>query len=371
MSLSRQSSVMDPKLYETACVDVLVHHLQSLVEGKQPVSTYSSTAVRTFRKVDDTEEIFEDAYDALRQAGWDVWDLASGLQFHEVQVDALIHVSSMVFDETITLRTPFIAIPKPKPNHAALTSPPKPFEFKVSDQAIELPEDIEAGVYLNCYCVFEVTIDPSKYKEKLVQLEKNLTFLLCRARVIHSMDDLDVADIVRFAGIITSKSKSVNVSHLRKFLDKNHAHLPMLTRLWALERLYLGRVPATSDWMAKQLALVASVSDSLSTTSVLNEKLLDLKVQSAELDLKIKFENLEIAHQNRLKAEAESRKAQAEAQKAQAEAQKAQAESQTALIDGVDKLGKLITSSSVPPEYKQVIEKKIKEQLDKLVAHSL
>jgi len=143
--------------------------------------------------------------------------------------DFLAHIRSTPTDPT------FPAFDDKNPCHHGLLSlsggsPMQPDRY-VADNLSDAVQEAEAA---NTYVVFEATTDPALLGKKLAQLERQLTYLLCRQRRKWSDSGLEVYHIVAFAGLALNRDICNQVK--ATLLSKQKA-LPLLWELFTRNRV--------------------------------------------------------------------------------------------------------------------------------------
>jgi hypothetical protein len=178
-------------------------------------------------------------------------------EFEKIEIDCLIHFADNL-TETILLSPPIYHVLPSKTWSLAhptkSTSAFRGFHKKISEEAIDDNADV--------YGVFEITIDKNMYPAKLAQLERDLTVLLHRKKVLDS--NVEIQDLVRFAGIATTKAL---IQHIRIFIETYYDMLPLLSTLYSMNRVVVVKVDRDLKYVARKIAQLNSYSDVFSSIS--------------------------------------------------------------------------------------------------------
>lgn len=184
-------------------------------------------------------------------------------EFTKVEIDALFHLECSR-DAERRLGDKFTLLKHRKP----LSNVPPLLVSKISDSALLGEAADDADPEASAYFVAEITMDANLVESKLVQLERMLVVLLCRAKLHLTRDDVNILEIVRFAGLATNRmirkpkppNKIPNVADaMTKFLLDHAARLPLLSILWSAGRVFIfvdESKPLT--WVAKRVSETAS-----------------------------------------------------------------------------------------------------------------
>jgi hypothetical protein len=259
-------------------------------EGKGlPVNNFYSLRHNSRRKFIDSEDgensqVFEKTRNALKKRTPPKIDLFSDFNcnFKEIEIDFLAHVyddetREPVFDEKLT-KVPVITrggelvAPKKKidPTNispkqiatvaesenefykqlpSAVSPPPEqktPLNEKnmvenpvigVAD-SVNIEDDVERCISPkdpNYYVVFEATARSGDRRDKIVQLERILTFLKERKKLDLKLPDIDILDLVRITGLATTEIADNVIS---TFLCQHKTALENCFRLWQHGRFF-------------------------------------------------------------------------------------------------------------------------------------
>jgi hypothetical protein len=239
---------MDPKVYEVQCAERLF----------LAITSYHTEGVRKF-KLDkactESSITFAMASDMLKTSAWHtITEHSYKSAFDEVEIDVLVHVYSPTTD-AIELGPSFFRL-RPDPGESI---PVCPFlKRQISENSIAADS--------NSYAVAEISIDGSveMVRMKICQLERDLAFLLSRARVSFKDDTISVGNIIRLAVLMTP---SARIDEVCKFLKANRSKLPLVYSLWQQDRLYLAKIQPRHGYIADKLKELNSVSDIISSQS--------------------------------------------------------------------------------------------------------
>jgi hypothetical protein len=266
--LRRVTQKMDPKLYETFCVQLLINHFSK----QYSLSTsYFSEAVRQFYQSNEPEA-FADAARILKESGWDQLQCGS-LNFVTIEIDCLLHV----YDDgqSPSLITPPLSIVYPKRNWDEKMLPSAPFlTGGISKEFLVPASDVE--VVPNCYIVFEITLDPMMLPQKLAQLERDCAVLLSRQRIKRNDPHISIGNIIRFAGVAFPKA---TVKSVRQLLETYGHLMPLLKELWLMKRILILKAKSDKNYLGETIARFNSASEIISSSSAI-----DIEIKKAQLE---------------------------------------------------------------------------------------
>jgi hypothetical protein len=103
---------MEPSLYETQCVQIIVKCLQK--KDSSLSSKYCATAVRTFNE-NEHQEAFQQARLLLQESNWQSLNSGS-LSFKSIEVDCLLHLLRTDDESDTTLHEPLTIVKVPRNN---------------------------------------------------------------------------------------------------------------------------------------------------------------------------------------------------------------------------------------------------------------
>jgi len=228
---------MESSIYETQCVQLIIKSLQK--QNSSLSSKYCDAASRKFY-ISQHLQAFQQAKLLLQNSDWQSLDNGS-LDFDNIQIDCLLHTSQNQSLENTKVEQPLAVVTVPKRHKIRVEE--KPFLRKmISEAAIADEESSEP----NCYVVIEITLDPSRLKNKLAQLERDLTVLLCRQRINQNCESLHITEIVQYAGIVSKKNLEMGVqSHFQEY----QKCLPLLYILWQVGRVIVAKIKPKSMFL--------------------------------------------------------------------------------------------------------------------------
>ncbi|KAI3659922.1 hypothetical protein MP638_003422 [Amoeboaphelidium occidentale] len=246
---------MDPKYYEVQCAGRLLAALNESQLTYSITPSYYRECVRKFRKDSAPESAFSKAREMLSQCQWDKLEgNDKSINFDEIEVDILLHAESLSA-ENVDLGKEFHLLRPDAP-----VKPEQILNRHISDKAID--------VNANAYIVAEVTRDgtAAMAKKKMYQMERDLAFLLARARVNFNDPTITIGNIVRLVALITP---SAQIEEVSKFLIEKKYGLPLVYSLLQQKRVYLGKVPpeGNSSIVSRSIRESFAASDSFSSIS--------------------------------------------------------------------------------------------------------
>ena len=155
-------------------------------------------------------------------------NLGKKLDFHEIEIDCLVHLFQEIPIPVIdSVNPPFYLV---LPTNNWLSS------FRAHSPLIESKFTLTTKLSeFAFYGVFEITVDCNIFQIKLAQLD--LAVLLFRQRSNHP--EVSIVDIVRYAGIVTTKALLPNV---RDYIQNNYSMLPLITSLFVSNRVVVVKV---------------------------------------------------------------------------------------------------------------------------------
>jgi len=197
-------------------------------------------------------DAFLRAQDLLKRSNW--MSLGHGsLEFDSIEIDCLLHLYDASPSSSLAPPSPLFIVPPPK----ALKKKPSVYVPNISPVKISSAAINEA----NYYATFEITTDSGMLLDKVAQLERDLTVLLCRQRIIRDSPDLKIEHIVRYAGIVAPKA---NRNEFLGYLQEYANEIPLLYNLWCCERVVMAKIGRDEQYVAGKLSRFNSLSDVLS-----------------------------------------------------------------------------------------------------------
>jgi hypothetical protein len=222
------ANVLTATIYESSVVQSLVIALWNDSQGIAVSKRYSDigNCSRTF-SAKDLPRVFKKAQQKLLKCGWDMIAEQS-IDFTEIQIDILIHIhvpanKRFIFGERMKFFNAFVEPVKTLLNR------------RISLSGIQMNDEPVA----NSYMVVEVTTDYTLYEQKITQIERDLTILLCRKQLEEGGDgDIQIDQIVSFAGIATNH---LDMRKASKFIEQNSIQLPLVYMLFCAGRFFYFR----------------------------------------------------------------------------------------------------------------------------------
>lgn len=267
---------MNPKYYEVQCAGRLLAALNESQQTYSITPSYYRECVRKFRKDSAPESAFSKAREMLSQCQWDKLEgNDKSINFDEIEVDILLHAESLSA-ENVDLGKEFHLLRPDAP-----VKPEQILNRHISDKAID--------VNANAYIVAEVTRDgtAAMAKKKMYQMERDLAFLLARARVNFNDPTITIGNIVRLVALITP---SAQIEEVSKFLIEKKYGLPLVYSLLQQKRVYLGKVPpeGNSNIVSRSIRESFAASDSFSSISNRSrQKLVTISYEGNLIDMNV------------------------------------------------------------------------------------
>jgi hypothetical protein len=277
------SSVLNATIYEASVISGLRIVFWNDSRGISISSIYTDmkTSSRSFTLETDPDAI-KMAQKILKKNGWESLSSQFSTAFQEIQIDVLFHVH---IDED--------RIYEFKENVKLFNARPEPVKGllrrKISRSQITANDEPEA----NSYLVVEITMDENRFIEKLQQVERDLTVLLCRKRLETKEYDVSIEELVSYAGIATNH---LDMRQCHQFIEDHPRQLPLVYRLFQMGRFFyfkhaqdikdivyqVSRHSAVLEQYAKSNSDVQSVRKELdkaqNEVARLERELLELKV---------------------------------------------------------------------------------------------
>jgi hypothetical protein len=184
---------------------------------------YCEAANRSFKKTAKNFAIFQEMTKTLKKSGWANFKDGS-VNAKQIEIDVLIHVHNPGKFLLSTVKGYYEIRPA---NFVAGSVTHNYLSRGISKEALDQAKNP------NTYIVIEVTVDRQLVLSKLVQLERDLTFLLCRQRVGTKDNHLGIDQIVSYVGIATRENVEQDV---KKALNSFPGQLPLVSILFSLGR---------------------------------------------------------------------------------------------------------------------------------------
>jgi hypothetical protein len=243
------SSVLNATIYESSVITGLRIAFWNDARGISISNVYTNmkTSSRTFNLETDPHAI-KMAQSMLKKNGWELLSSQFSTAFQEIQVDVLFHIhveqeQQYEFRENVKF---FNAQPEPLLKGL--------LRKKVSKSIITENDELVP----NSYMVVEITMDENRYIEKLQQVERDLTVLLCRKRLETNEFLISIEEIVCFAGIATNH---LDMRECNRFIDDHFQKLPMIYRLYQLGRFFYFKQPQDVKDIVYQVSHHSSIID--------------------------------------------------------------------------------------------------------------
>ncbi|ORY36024.1 hypothetical protein BCR33DRAFT_855623, partial [Rhizoclosmatium globosum] len=235
--------------YEDQCSEAIIEQLGRIGVHQRHCE---QTERRFFHSLEP--EAFVGAEAALRACGWDKLPgnpcINVSFSFGEIEIDCLLRIPE---NRHLNITSPKISSVSPSKIwlEAYCQQPFSDFEtVQTSDNELlnmAYPE----------YAVFEFSSDPTKFTSKLANLERNLSILLTRQRLLNSAAEL--RNIVKVVGIATPSDINELIG---QFIEAYSDMLPLLSRLFAEKRVVVVKVdsnPATLSHLSNSIRRINTV----------------------------------------------------------------------------------------------------------------
>jgi hypothetical protein len=217
-------------------------------------------------------DLLEQCRAALKSLNWD----EKQLRFEDIQMDCVLRCYN---DAKLTkeFAEPALIL---LPSKELIVTPPQLFERKISDNSIDEGYSLKP----NRYIVVEITSNSDNLEQKLVQLEKDLLFLLLRNE--KEMGALTtIESIISYAVLVipyapSTESEMDALIH-KTILEKKKIH-PLLFRLYGLGRFARYFTPVGSKAVMTEMS--AHIADNASS-SQLSLEIKSLRMKTERVDM--------------------------------------------------------------------------------------
>jgi hypothetical protein len=276
----------DSATYETQVAQWLFKEICNSFPSLSPNYLRLDTATRHFTRNSYQEE-FTETSKVLSKNNWDSLQAGSNF-FDELEMDWLAHIYDSpggIPGRFEPMDANMKIVPMPPKKWLKKQKVPgnvKMFDKKISEASL-FPE---GGPEPNAYILFEITMDHKILRMKLAQLERDLTFLLCRKK---SSGVNSILEIVRLVGVAAPKiTPNEFIDQLKLYTTQ----LPLLTELWLNQRLVCAVISVDNAYTAKLLSEFNALSSSIGSidSEIKQNELIIVKkkVEMIEMDVKMK-----------------------------------------------------------------------------------